>query len=101
MVCKDHVACTEGDAIVWLRGKIVEELVDSTSGGLGGHGLLGANGTESDKKFVVDRASVPQEGTDDTLDAFDAVCVKWRACIGRCRLLGLGAVGDGGMLVRR
>ena len=63
--------------------------------------FFGANGTESDGKFVVDRAPIPQEGGVDTLDKFYAVCVKWRARIGRYRLLGLGVVGDGLMLVRR
>ena len=59
-----------------------------------------ANGTESDEKFVVNYVSVPQEGANNTLDAFDAVRVEWRAQIGIYRLLGIGTVGDGGMLVR-
>ena len=32
---------------------------------------------------------------------FDAFQVEWRAIIGICRLLGIGDVGDGGMIVRR
>ena len=96
----DHIALTVGDSVVWVRGNIVEELVDSISGGLGGCGLLGAYGAESDEKFVVNSAYVIQEGGEDNLDAFDADSVKWRARIGRCRLMGLGAVGDGGILVR-
>ena len=90
--CKDHVTRTVGDSIFWVRGNIVEELVDIISGGLCGHELLGANGAESDKKFVVDRASIPQEDAKNTLDAFNAVCVKWRARIRGCRFLGLGTV---------
>ena len=35
------------------------------------------------------------------MDAFDAVRVKWAKRIWICRLLGLGAAGDGEMLVRR
>ena len=44
---------------------------------------------------------VPQEGANDTLDEFYAIHVKWRARIGRCRLLDRGAVGNGGILVQR
>ena len=74
--------------------------MDSVSGGLGGRRLLGADGAGSDKKFVFNCVSVPQEGAINTLDAFDAVRVEWRARIGGYRLLGIGAVGDGGILVR-
>ena len=99
--CKDHVTRTVGDAIVWVCGNIVEELVDSVSGGLSGRSLLGANDAESNEKFVVDHESVPKEVANDTLDAFYAIRIEWRARIGCCRLLGLGAIGDGGMIVRR
>ena len=49
--------------------------MDSSSGGLGGRRLLGSNGSESYEKFVVDCTSILQEGSNDTLDAFDAVHV--------------------------
>ena len=76
-----------GDAIVWVRGNIVEELVDIGNGGLSRHGLLGANVAESNKKFVVDRVSI--------------FCThQVEICIGSCRLLGLGAVGNGVILVQ-
>ena len=52
VACKDHICCTVGDAVVWLCGNIVEELVDSVSGDLSGHGLLGANGSEIDKTLL-------------------------------------------------
>ena len=68
--------------------------------GLGGCGLLVYDGNESNKKFIVNCASVPQEGTNNTMDAFDASRVEWRAQIGRSRLLGLGAVGNGVILVQ-
>ena len=45
--------------------------------------MLGANVTENDEKFIVDCASVPKEGEDNTLDTFDADRVKWRAQIRR------------------
>ena len=38
VVYKNHIACIVGDAIVWVRGDIVKELVYSISGGLGGRG---------------------------------------------------------------
>ena len=72
----------------------------SVSSGIGDRGFLEANGTERDEKFVVNRVSVPQEGANDTLDAFDAVRVDLRAQIGIYRLLGIGTVVDRGMLVR-
>ena len=75
--------------------------MDSVSGGLVGYGLLGSNGSDSNENFVVDCESVPQEGAENTLYSFVSIRVKWRVRIGRCRLLVFGAVGYGGMLVRR
>ena len=95
VACKDYVTRMVGDATIWVRGNIVEELVDSVRSGLGGRGLLGSNGAESKEKLVVDRASVPQEGVNDTSDVFNAVHVEWRERIKRCGLLGIGTIGDG------
>ena len=78
VACKEHVAHTICDAIIWVRGNIVNKFVNSVSVGFGGRGLLGENGAESDKKFVGGHTSVPEEGAKDTLDAFDSVRVKWR-----------------------
>ena len=100
VACKDHISHTVCDAIFGIRGNIVYELVESVCSGLGGCVLLVYDGTESNKKFIVDCVSVPQEGTNNTMDAFDASRVEWRAQIGLSRLLGLGAVGDGRILVR-
>ena len=100
--CKDHISCTVYDAVIGVRCNTTEELVDSISGGLGdldGHDLFGADSTESNKKFISDCASVPQEGANNTLDAFDAGQIKWSERIVRSRLLGIGAVGDEGILV--
>ena len=55
----DHVACTVGDAIVRVRGKVVKELVNSFSNFLSGNSLLGVNGAESDKKFDVNHMPIP------------------------------------------
>ena len=97
---KSHGASVVDDAIVWVCGDIFKKLVHGMGGGLGGRGLLGTNGTEGDEEFVVDRKAVPQEGSDDALDAFDAPIVKRRAGIGICSLLSIGAIRYGGMLVR-
>ena len=56
---KDHINRTVGDAAVWIRGNIVEELVDITSGGLGGRRFLGADGSDIKENFIVNRMSVP------------------------------------------
>ena len=79
VACKDHIACTVGDEVFWVCGNIVKELVDSVISGLGGRRLLGDNGSESDKNFIFNCTYVPQEGADDTLDAFYAGRVKRRA----------------------
>ena len=98
--CEDHISCTLGDDVVWVYGNVVEELVYSVSGGLSGHSLFVVDGAKSKEKFIVDRAPVPQEGANNTLDAFDDGGAKWRARGGRSRLLGIGSVEDRGMLVR-
>ena len=86
VACKHHIASTVGDSVLWLRGNIIEELVDRFRDVLGGCGLLGADGAESNKEFVVDRVSVPKEGDDYYLDTFGAGRVDWRSRIGRSRL---------------
>ena len=55
---KDHGAGAIGDAIARVCGHIVQELVDSLGCVLGGSGLLGANGAEGGKKFVVNSAGI-------------------------------------------
>ena len=75
--------------------------MDSVNGGIGGRILLEANGAKIGETFAINRAPVPQEYADNTLDVFDSVRVKWRAWIGLYMFLVLGAVGDGGILVQR
>ena len=43
---EDHVTGSVGDAIVWVRRHVIEELRDGFLGLLRGLGLLGADGTE-------------------------------------------------------
>ena len=60
VACREHISHMVGDVVVWVRGNIVDELVDSVRSGLGGCSLLRSGGAESVKKFFVDHASVPQ-----------------------------------------
>ncbi len=66
--CVTGVIC---GAIVWVRGHVVEGLVHGNIGGFSGCGLLGAQGAEGGKEFVVDSACVVEEGTNDALNSFD------------------------------
>ena len=98
---KNHVASTVGDAIVQVCGNKVKKLVHVMGGELVGHDLLGTNGTEVDKDFFFNRASVPQEGANDALDALDTSIVKRRSGIRLHVVLSLGTITYGGMLLWR
>ena len=56
---KQHAAGAVCDAVVGVGGDVVQELVDGGASGLGGGSLLGADGAEGDKEFVVNSAAVP------------------------------------------
>ena len=43
LACKDHIAPTVGEYVVWVHINIVKELVVSFSVGLGGRGLFVAD----------------------------------------------------------
>ncbi len=55
-----------------------KKLVDGFGGGFSGSGLLGAQGAESGKKFVVNSSCVVEKGADDALDSFDTFVGEWR-----------------------
>ena len=99
VVCKYPITCVVFNAVLWVRGKIVKELVDSVSGGLGDRGLLVSDGAESDERFVFDCTFVPKEVSNNALDVFYSGRVEWRAQIGYSRLMGLGTIVDGVILV--
>ena len=40
--------------------------------------MLGAQGAESGKKFVVDSSCIVQKGADDALNSFDTFVGEWR-----------------------
>ena len=61
MSTQDHVACSIDSVVNWIGSNIVELEVDSLFCGDCGFGLSGSNGTESNKKFVVDSTSIVEE----------------------------------------
>ena len=63
--------------------------------------MMGPNDPEVDEEVVVDRAAVPQEGSNNALDALDARIVKRKAGIRLRGVLSLGTIRYGGMLVWR
>jgi hypothetical protein len=62
-----------------VRGQVVEELVQGNIGGFSGCGLLGAQGAEGDKEFVVDSACIVEESANYALNSFDTFCGERRA----------------------
>ncbi len=84
-----HVTATICGTIVRVGGEVVKKLVDGFGRGFGGSGLLGAQGAESGKKFVVDSLCVVEKGADDDLDSFDTF-------VGERRTVGfvVGNLGD-------
>ncbi len=76
---ENHVAGAICGAVVWVRGHVVKELVHGNIGGFSGCGLLGAQGAEGGKEFVVDSACVVEESANDALNSFDAFYGERRA----------------------
>ena len=97
----NHLAGSIDNAIVWIGGYIVEELVDGERGGFGGGGLFGADGVYSNQELVVDSAAVEEQSANDALDASYASFVERRTGVGLGSKLRLGAVRDGHVFVRR
>jgi hypothetical protein len=79
MSAENHVAGTICCAIVWVRGQVVKELVHGNIGGFSGCDLLGAQGAEGGKEFVVGSACVAEESANDALNSFDTFCGERRA----------------------
>ncbi len=76
---ENHVAGAICDALFWVRGQVVKELVCGNIGGFGGCGLLGAQGAEGGKEFVVNSACIVEESANDALNSFAAFCGERRA----------------------
>lgn len=73
-----HVTAAICGAIVRVGGEVIKKLADGFGSGFSGSGLLGAQGAESGKKFVVDSSCVVEKGANDALDPFDTVIGEWR-----------------------
>ncbi len=58
---ENHVAGEICGAVVRVRGQVVKKLVHGNIGGFSGCGLLGTQGAEGGKKFVVDSACIVEE----------------------------------------
>ncbi len=76
---ENHVAGAICGAVIWVRGQVVKELVHGNTGGFSGCGLLGAQGAEAGKEFVVNSTCVVEESADDALNSFDTFCGERRA----------------------
>ncbi len=76
---ENHVADAICGAVVRVHGQVVKELVHGKIGGFSGCGLLGTQGAEGSKEFVVDRACVVEESTNDALNSYDTFCGERRA----------------------
>ncbi len=82
-----HVTAAICGAVVRVGGEVIKKLlVDGFGSGFSGSGMLGAQGAESGKKFVVNSSCVVEKGADDALDSFDTV-------VGERRTVGF-VVGD-------
>jgi hypothetical protein len=79
MSAENHVAGVICGAVIWVRVQVVKELVYGNIGGFSGCGLLGAQGAEGGKEFVVDSACIVEESTNDALNSFDTFCGERRA----------------------
>ena len=92
-----------GDAIIWVGGNVVQQLVDCFGRVLGGLGLLGAECAEGSQEFVVNCPGIVEEGSNDTLDALDSfICERWAGVLIQEELSSCpiddGVVSMGGML---
>ncbi len=76
---ENHVAGRICGAVIWVCCQVVKELVHGNISGFSGCGLLGAQGAEGGKEFVVDSACVVEESANDALNSFDTFCGERRA----------------------
>ncbi len=76
---ENHFTSTICGALIGVRGQVVEKLVHGKIGGFFGCGLLGTQGAEGGKEFVVDCTCVVEESANDALNSFDTFCGERRA----------------------
>ena len=89
------------NAIVWVGGNIIKELVDGQTGGFSSSCLFDGNRAESNQELVIQSSSIKEKGTNSALDMFDPGIVERRTGVCFGRILDLGVVCDFGVLVRR
>ena len=75
MAGKHHATISIEDAIVMVSGYIIEELENGSIGIFGGISLLLAELVEISKEFFINSSSIVYEGTNNGLDAEDALGV--------------------------
>ncbi len=71
---ENHVASAICGAIIGVRGQVIKKLVYGKIGGFSGCGLLGTQGAEGGKEFVVESTWVVEESANDALNSFDTFC---------------------------
>jgi hypothetical protein len=96
-----HVASVICGAVVRRGGQVVKKRVDGIVGGFGGGDLLGTQGAESGKEFVVNCTCLVKESADDALNSLNAFCGERRAIWFNTGALGGLAKNNFAMLVRR
>ena len=64
-----------------MSGNIIKELRDCCSCVFGDFGLLGTDGAESSKEFMVNGPCIVQEGTNNTLNLLDAGGIEGWTCV--------------------
>ncbi len=79
MSAENQVASTICGAVVGVCGQVVKKLAHGNIGGFSGCGLLGAQGAEGGKEFVVNCTCVVEESVNDALNSFDTFCGERRA----------------------
>ncbi len=101
MSTEDHVASAICGAVVGVHGQVVEKLVHGNIGGFSGCGLLGTQGAEGGKEFVVDCMCIVEDSTNDALNSFDTFYGERRVVGINMGLLGGLAKNNFAMFVRR
>jgi hypothetical protein len=65
--------------VIRVCGQVVKKLIHGSIGGFSGCGLLGTQGAEGGKEFVVDSMCVVEESANDALNSFDTFYGERRA----------------------
>jgi hypothetical protein len=79
MSAENHAASAICGAVVGVCGQVVKKLVHGNIGGFSGCGLLGTQGAEGGKEFVVNCTCIVEESANDALNSFDTFCGERRA----------------------